>query len=249
MSATGEGEGEHGRRVLWVSGGGSGTGRASALAAARAGWEVAVSGRRPDRLEAVVTEAGALGAGALALAGDVRSPSAVAAAMTAIEERWGRLDGLVLAAGLNAPRRTWADQELGEFEAIVETNLVAVARVVDAALPALRRRGGTVVVISSYAGWRFSPGAGVAYSASKTALAPLCQLLNAQEAGSGVRACHLCPGDVDTEFLAQRPEVPDAAARSAMLSADDVARAVQFVLDSPPHVRVDELVISPVSQR
>jgi NADP-dependent 3-hydroxy acid dehydrogenase YdfG len=88
----------------------------------------------------------------------------------------------------------------------------------------------------------------VAYSASKTALASLCQSLNAQEAASGVRACHLCPGDVDTDFLAQRPEVPGAEARTAMLTAQDVARAVQFVLDSPAHVRVDELVISPVSQ-
>ena len=249
MSATGDGEGERGRRVLWVTGGGSGMGRACALAAAGAGWDVALGGRRADRLAAVVREAEALGAGALALPGDVRSPEVVAAAAKAVEERWGRLDGLVIAAGLNAPRRTWADQDLAEFEAIVETNLVSVARVVDAALPALRRRGGTVVVVSSYAGWRFSPGAGVAYSASKTALAPLCQLLNAQEAGSGVRACHLCPGDVDTEFLAQRPEVPDASARSVMLTADDVGRAVQFVLDSPAHVRIDELVISPVSQR
>jgi len=64
-----------------------------------------------------------------------------------------------------------------------------------------------------------------------------------------VRACHLCPGDVDTDFLLQRPNVPDADARSVMLSAQDVARAVQFVLDAPPHVRIDELVISPVAQR
>jgi NADP-dependent 3-hydroxy acid dehydrogenase YdfG len=103
-------------------------------------------------------------------------------------------------------------------------------------------------VISSYAGWRFSAGAGVAYSASKTALSSLCQSLNAQEAAAGVRACHVCPGDVDTDFLAQRPEVPGAEARTVMLTAHDVARAVQFVLDSPAHVRVDELVISPVSQ-
>jgi NADP-dependent 3-hydroxy acid dehydrogenase YdfG len=137
---------------------------------------------------------------------------------------------------------------LQEFDDIVETNLSAVVRAVQLALPLLRSSAGTVVVISSYAGWRYSPGAGVAYSASKSALASLCQSLNAQEALSGVRACHLCPGDVDTEFLAQRPEVPGAAARSVMLSPDDVARAAQFVLDAPAHVRIDELVISPVSQ-
>jgi NADP-dependent 3-hydroxy acid dehydrogenase YdfG len=224
-------------------------GRASALSAAARGWDIALSGRRADRLDAVAAEVEAQGAGALVLPGDVRSAGYVADCSASIGRRWGHLDGVVLAAGLNAPRRTWADQEMRDFEEIVATNLTSVARVVDVALPALRAAGGTVVVVSSYAGWRFSPGAGVAYSASKAALASLCQLLNLQEAGSGVRACHLCPGDVDTEFLVQRPEVPDEAARSVMLSADDVGRAVQFVLDSPAHVRIDELVISPVSQR
>jgi NADP-dependent 3-hydroxy acid dehydrogenase YdfG len=234
--------------VVWVTGGGSGMGRASALSAASSGWRVALSGRRPERVREVAREVEALGGQVLALPGDVRSIQDVTDCASAIEQAWSRLDGLVLAAGRNAPRRTWQDQDLGELGDIVETNLVAVARVVQVALPQLRRSGGTVVVVSSYAGWRFSPGAGVAYSASKTALASLCQLLNAQEAASGVRACHLCPGDVDTDFLAQRPEVPGAEARSVMLSADDVARAVQFVLDSPSHLRIDELVLSPVSQ-
>ncbi|MFL6134716.1 MAG: SDR family oxidoreductase [Nocardioidaceae bacterium] len=245
---TAEDQVEPHRPVLWVTGGGSGIGRASALSAASNGWRVAVGGRRPERVRAVAREVEALGAEALALPGDVRSIEDVTAWSTAIERTWGRLDGLVLAAGMNAPRRTWHDQDLQELGDIVETNLVSVARVVQLALPPLRRSAGAIVVISSYAGWRFSAGAGVAYGASKTALASLCQSLNAQEAASGVRACHLCPGDVDTEFLAQRPEVPGAEARTAMLTPDDVARAVQFVLDSPAHVRVDELVISPVSQ-
>ncbi|HYO39778.1 MAG TPA: SDR family oxidoreductase [Nocardioidaceae bacterium] len=234
--------------VVWVTGGGSGMGRAAALSAAIRGWRVALSGRRPERVEAVAREVEVAGGEVLALPGDVRSGDDVMATLAAVEERWGRLDALVLAAGRNAPRRTWQDQDLRELGDIIDTNLVSVARVVQLALPQLRSRGGTVVVVSSYAGWRFSPGAGVAYSVSKTALSSLCQLLNAQEAGSGVRACHLCPGDVDTEFLAHRPEVPRAAARSVMLTADDVARAVQFVLESPAHVRIDELVLSPVSQ-
>jgi NADP-dependent 3-hydroxy acid dehydrogenase YdfG len=199
-------------------------------------------------VRAVAHEVEALGGTALSLPGDVRTIDDVAECASAVEQSWGRLDGLVLAAGMNVPRRTWDDQDLREFGDIVETNLVSVARVVQLALPQLRKRSGTIIVISSYAGWRFSPGAGVAYSASKTALASLCQSLNAQEAASGVRACHLCPGDVDTEFLGHRPEVPGEQARSVMLTAEDVARAIQFVLDSPTHVRVDELVISPVSQ-
>ena len=89
----------------------------------------------------------------------------------------------------------------------------------------------------------------MAYAASKTALGALCRSLNEQEAAHGIRACHLCPGDVDSDFLSLRPQVPDAQARAAMLTSADVARAVMFVLESPPHVRIDELVISPVVQR
>ncbi|NQW91788.1 SDR family NAD(P)-dependent oxidoreductase [Curtobacterium sp. VKM Ac-2861] len=237
------------QRVLWVTGGGSGMGAASAEAAARDGWTVVLSGRRVDRLEQVAATITASGGTAAVLPLDAADPAAVASARDTVLERFGRLDAVVLAAGLNAPRRRWDDQSLPDFRAIVDTNLTAVVAVVDAALPALRESGGVVVVVSSYAGWSFQPGAGVAYSASKTALGSVVRSLNQQEAHHGVRATHLCPGDVATDFLDQRPSVPDAAARSVMLQPEDIARAVSFVLEAPSYMRVDELVVSPVSQR
>ncbi|OII18495.1 SDR family oxidoreductase [Curtobacterium sp. MCBA15_013] len=236
-------------RVLWITGGGSGMGAASARAAARDGWTVVLSGRRADRLAAVATEIRDDGGTADVLPLDANDPEAVAAARDTLLAQYGRLDGLVLAAGLNSPQRRWDDQSLLDFRAIVDTNLTAVVTVVDAALPAMRESGGIVVVVSSYAGWSFQPGAGVAYSASKTALGSVVRTLNQQEAGHGVRATHLCPGDVATDFLDQRPSVPDAAARVVMLQPEDIARSVSFVLEAPSHMRVDELVVSPVSQR
>jgi NADP-dependent 3-hydroxy acid dehydrogenase YdfG len=235
--------------VVWVTGAGSGRGGASALALSASGRRVALSGRRREALDAVAAEVVESGGEALVLPLDVGDASAVADARSAVVDRWGRLDGLVLASGVNVPDRSWPALRLAELEEVVDTNLLGVARVIDAALPDLRERRGAVVVVSSIAAWRFSPGSGVAYSASKTALAALCRSLNHDEAASGVRACHLCPGDVDTDFLDHRPEVPDAAARAAMLTPEDVARVVRFVLDSPPHVRIDELVLTPVAQR
>ncbi len=233
--------------VVWVSGAGSGMGRASAVELARAGRRIALSGRRMQALEETAALVREAGGDALVLPLDVGRDDA-SAAVDRIVQEWGRIDALVLAAGLNAPNRMWANQDIDEFERIIQTNTVGVARLVDAALPALREAGGVVVVISSYSGWTYSPMAGVAYGASKTALGVLTRSINTQEAGSGVRACHLCPGDVDSDFLALRPNVPDAAARAVMLSPADVAQAVMFVVDAPAHVRVDELVISPVSQ-
>ncbi|MVA74495.1 SDR family NAD(P)-dependent oxidoreductase [Auraticoccus sp. F435] len=235
-------------KVLWVTGGGSGMGAAAARHAAGQGWRVAISGRREDALAEVAAAITDAGGEVLTVPLDVTDPEQIKTAHEQVVQHWGRLDGLVLSAGLNSPRRAWADQDMDEFARIVDTNLLAVARVIDVSLPELRRSGGVVVIISSYAGWQVSPLAGVAYSASKTALASVAISLNKQEAEHGVRACHLCPGDVATDFLQQRPNVPDEAARAVMLTPDDVGRAVGFVLDSPSHVRIDEVVISPVAQ-
>jgi NADP-dependent 3-hydroxy acid dehydrogenase YdfG len=236
-------------RVVWVTGAGSGMGRAAAVAAAAEGARVVLTGRRPEPLAETARLVAEAGGQSMQLPLDARDPAALSSAHDEIVAAWDGVTDLVLAAGLNTPNRYWRDQSLEGFESIVATNLTAVVRVIDTVLPGMRARGsGQVVVVSSYAGWRFSPHAGVAYTASKTALAAVVASLNAQEAEHGIRACHLCPGDVDTEFLALRPKVPDAEARRVMLSPDDVAVAVLFVLQSPAHVRIDELVISPVSQ-
>jgi NADP-dependent 3-hydroxy acid dehydrogenase YdfG len=236
-------------RALWVTGGGSGMGRAAAVAAAEAGWRVAVSGRRVDSLDQTVRLVREAGGEAIAVPVDVRSRDELAVAHRRIVDAIGPVTGLVLAAGLNSPRRAWGAQSMYEFAAIVETNLTSVAATIELALPGMRAaRSGTVVVLSSRAAWRFSPGSGVAYMASKSAVGALVASLNEAESPNGVRACHLCPGDVDTEFLELRPSVPDAAQRKVMLTPADIGRVVRFVLDSPAHVRIDELVISPVSQ-
>lgn len=235
-------------RTLWVTGAGSGMGRATAIIAAQNGWTVALSGRREQALQETAAEVEALGGRAVVVPLDVRDVAAIDSAAALVAERCGRIDALVLAAGLNSPKRLWSNQLMTEFDAVVATNLTAPAHLIQAALPALRETKGVVVLVSSYSAWTYSPIAGVAYSASKSALSALSRTINSQEAAFGVRACHLCPGDVDTDFLELRPEVPDDAARENMLVPFDVARVIQFVLDSPPHVRFDELVISPVSQ-
>ena len=239
---------DSGPRVLWVTGAGSGMGRASAVSAAP-GRRVVLSGRRLEPLQETAALVREAGGEALVVPLDARVHGEIVAAHATISETWGAVSDVVLSAGRNSPKRTWADQSMDEVEAIINTNFTAVVRTVDVVLPGLRAAGGgQVIVVSSYSSWRFTPYAGVAYSASKSALLALCQTLNAQEAGNGIRACHLCPGDVDSDFLRFRPVVPNAEARSGMLSPQDVGRAVKFVLDSPSHVRIDELVISPISQ-
>ncbi|MCP1415573.1 SDR family oxidoreductase [Paenarthrobacter sp. A20] len=236
--------------TLWVVGGGSGMGRAAAVVAAQKGWNVAVTGRRADAVSETASLIRTAGGDALEVPADARDEASLSEAHKRIVGHWGPVTAVVLAAGLNAPARTWGDQNIGEFAAIIDTNLTSVARVIDLVLPGMRAQGqGNIVVVSSRAAWRFSPGSGVAYMTSKTGLSALVASLNDQEGANGIKACHLCPGDVDTDFLSMRPEVPDAGQRSKMLSAEDIARSVQFILDSPQHVRIDELALSPIGQR
>lgn len=237
-------------RTVWITGAGSGVGRAVAVSAATAGARVVLTGRRAAALAETAEQVRGVGGEALPLVCDTTRTDDLAQAYAALTAQWGAPTDLVLSAGLNAPRRYWRDQSMGEFRAIVDTNLTAAAAVVDQALPDLRTAGGGVIVfVSSVSGWQFSPDAGVAYSASKVALGSLSAHLNAQENRHGVRACSVCPGDIDSDFLSLRPVVPGSSDREQMLSPDDVARTVQFVLDSPPHVCINELVVTPTKKQ
>lgn len=222
-------------------------GAASAALTGASGRRVVLSGRRREALEqtaARIIDAG--GIEPLVVDLDVTDAAALSAAHEHITSTLGQVDELVLAAGLNAPQRTWADQTMTDFARIVETNLVSVARAVDMVLPGMRAAGGgTIVVVSSISAWRLSPGAGVAYTSSKRGLKAITETLNAQEGTHGIRSTLLLPGDVDSEFLRLRPALPDDKTRARMLTADDIARTVQFVLDSPPRVTFDEIVVSP----
>lgn len=233
-------------RTVWITGAGSGVGRAVAETLAASGTRVALSGRRSSALAESADRVRRAGGEALELPLDATEPDQLRAAYANLCRDWDPPTDLVLAAGLNSPNRYWRDQSMADFEAIVATNLTAAAAIVDLVLPDLRAAGGgTVIFVSSVSGWQFSPDAGVAYSASKNALSSLAAHLNAQENRHGIRACALCPGDIDSDFLELRPNVPPEEARRHMLTPEDVARTVQFVLASPAHVCINELVVTP----
>src|SRR6201998_3108295 len=109
-----------GKRVAWVTGGGSGIGEAGAIALADDGWTVVVSGRRKDALDAVVAKIARDGGAAEAIALDVSDATAVQEVADRILARHGRIDLLVNSAGVDVPKRRWAAMELEGWNAIVE---------------------------------------------------------------------------------------------------------------------------------
>ncbi|MFV0332856.1 MAG: SDR family oxidoreductase [Tropicimonas sp.] len=231
-------------KTAWIPGGGSGLGAASAEALARAGARVVLSGRRRDALERVAARIIADGGAAEALPLDVLDRPAIAAAAAAT----GPVDILVYCSGMNVPDRALERLDGADWERIIGVNLNGAAHCVQSVLPGMRARGGgTVIVISSWAGQRMERVAGGAYSASKHALPALCETINIEEAPHGIRATCLMPAEAATDVLDSRPNPPPAEARARMLQPCDIGDMVAFVASAPARVCVNRIVMSPLA--
>ena len=229
-----------------ITGAGSGVGRATAIALAQAGWDVALIGRREDAL--AETRALAVGSGARVASYpcDIGDADAVTATAARVLVELGDVEALVNAAGTNAPKRSLEVLSADDYRAILGVNLNGAYNCVQAFLPAMRARGsGTIVNVISDAGKVASAKAGPAYVMSKFGLAGLTQSINAEERGNGVRAIGLFPGDIDTALLRKRPMLPSAEALARMMRPEDVARCIVFCIELPQHVVVEEMLVRP----
>jgi len=239
-----------GKRVAWITGGGSGIGAAGAEALAADGFTVVVSGRRQDALDAVTAGIAAKGGAAEALALDVSDSAAVIAAVDKIIAAHGRIDCLVNSAGINVPKRSWADMELDGWNKLVEINLNGVLYCMRAVLPAMRaQKDGCIINVSSWAGRHVSKMPGPAYTTTKHAVLALTHSFNMDECVHGLRACCLMPAEVATPILKLRPVVPSVEDQARMLQPDDLGRTIAFVASMPKHVCVNEILISPTWNR
>jgi NAD(P)-dependent dehydrogenase (short-subunit alcohol dehydrogenase family) len=229
-----------------VTGGGSGVGRAVALALVQHGWFVAILGRRPDGLTETLHQAGPRAHHLLAITCDISDPGAVDRVGAQILARWPGVDLLVNAAGTNVPQRALAELSLQDYRTIMGANLDGAFHCVRAFLPVMRRQGrGTIINIVSDAGKWASAKAGPAYVMSKFGLAGLTQSINAEERHHGIRACAIFPGDINTPLLDKRPSPPPPEARARMLQPEDIAACVLFCVQLPQHAVVEELLIRP----
>ncbi|WP_316180671.1 MULTISPECIES: SDR family oxidoreductase [unclassified Bradyrhizobium] len=239
-----------GKRIAWITGGGTGIGEAGALALAAEGWTVIASGRRTAALQAVVAQIAAAGGTAEAVPLDVAKAADVQAAADAILARHGRIDLLVNSAGVNVPKRRWDDMTIEGWNQLVEINLNGVLYCMKAVLPAMRaQQDGTIINVSSWAGRHVSKMPGPAYTSTKHAVLALTHSFNMEECVNGLRACCLMPGEVATPILEQRPVAPSAEEQARMLQPEDLGRTIAFVANMPPRVCVNEILISPTWNR
>jgi NAD(P)-dependent dehydrogenase (short-subunit alcohol dehydrogenase family) len=229
-----------------VTGAGSGVGRAIVLKFAAEGWNVALVSRRPEPLSETIALAGHDARSDLAsFPCDVSDPAAVTAMGEAVLARFGTVDVLVNAAGINVPRRSFELLSLDDWHAVLATNLHGAFYCVRAFLPSMRtRRNGTIININSDVGKIARDLAGPAYVSSKFGLSGLTQQINAEERRHGVRACSICPRDINTPLLDKRPQPPSAEARAGMIQPEDMAALVWLVTTLPSRAIVEEISLS-----
>ena len=237
-------------QVAWVTGAGSGIGEAGALALARDGMTVVLTGRRKEPLEKVAAEIAKSGGTAKVAPADVSDAKAVQKIAEMIRAEFGRLDVLVNNAGTNITARSWGQLRPDGIDTVIGGNLLSAFYVVEAALPIMRDNGGGVMIhTSSWAGRNIGPVSGPAYVAAKHGVVAMSHTINLEECHNGIRSCVLCPGEVATPILRHRsPPVP-AEVQARMLQSEDMGELIAFVARQPPHVCINEVVISPTHNR
>lgn len=237
--------------VAWISGGGTGIGRAAAIALSRAGATVIVSGRRREPLEEVVALLRDAGGRADLELMDLADKAQCYGVAGRILERHGKIDILVNNAAINIPTRHWDNMTDGDFESVINVNLLGVYHCTAAVLPTMREhRDGLIINIASWAAVHNTFLSGAAYSTSKAAMRTMTDTLNMEEGHHGIRATVISPAEVATGFAKQR-ETGGAAegAYDIALQPDDLGETIAFVAQLPVRACINDLVISPSNNR
>jgi NAD(P)-dependent dehydrogenase (short-subunit alcohol dehydrogenase family) len=222
--------------VVLITGALAGIGRATALAFAREGASVVVSGRRDDAGQTLVAELRALGADAEYLRADVRREEDVRALVDKTVARFGRLDVAVNNAGTEGRPGPVVEQTADSYAATFETNVLGTLLSMKHELRVMQPQGsGSIINLSSTMGSRGAPGASL-YTASKHAVEGLTKSAALEGAAFGVRVNAVAPGPVDTELLNR---FTGSAERKAGLIAgvplkragrpEEIAQAVVFL--------------------
>ncbi len=221
--------------VAAITGATAGIGAATARSLVAAGANVALSGRRAERLDALVAELGE--DRAVAVVGDVRDPQHNQDLVAAAVQKWGRLDTVVANAGIGAYGGI-LDLEDDQLREMIETNYTGTVWTVRSAVRQFRAQGdgGDVIIVSSVAGFRGGDDEAV-YAGTKHAQVGLGGSLDRELRAEGTRVTLICPAGTATEFAIGAGREEGSAELDDYLRAEDVAHATRVVLEQPRSVR------------
>ena len=219
-------------RTLLITGASSGIGAATAKAAAKAGWNVALLARSADRLSQLAQD---IGDDAVAIETDVTDPDALGDAVRRTVERFGGIDAVFANAGTGVSQPGIENGEPGEWRTMIDLNIMGVLNTAHATLPELRKTRGMFIVTGSKAGREHFKGS--VYSATKWFIQGFAGNLAEEMREFGGRCCNITPGMVNTEFFDEP--------KPTKLQPEDIADAVVFALEQRDTSAIREIHLMP----
>jgi NADP-dependent 3-hydroxy acid dehydrogenase YdfG len=242
-------------RVAVVTGASSGIGEATAVALAREGYAVVVAARRADRIEGLARRIAADGGRALAVPTDVADEASARALIERAKSEFGSVDVLVNNAGVMLLGPVLG-AELEHWQRMVHVNVLGLMYCTHAALPIMQEQGGGHIVnVSSVAGRTAAAGA-AAYNATKWAVVAFSEAMRQEVLNFDVRVTVIEPGYVDTELQGHNelPAVVESIEKNKerigkVLTSEDIANAIVYAVNQPPHVSINEVLVRPTRQR
>lgn len=239
--------------IVFITGATSGFGRAAARRFAAAGWGLVITGRREDRLKALVDELSAQVPVHYA-ALDVRDAEAVKAVVDGLPEAFKAVKCLLNNAGLALSPNPAQKVELADWHTMIDTNIKGLVNVTHALLPTMiaSGAGASIINIGSIAGQWPYPGSHV-YGGTKAFVKQFSYNLRCDLLGTGVRVTDLAPGIAETEFTLVRTKGDQAASDrlyqgTTALSAEDIAEQMFYIATLPDHICINRVEVMPTRQ-
>ncbi|GGG09089.1 SDR family oxidoreductase [Paenibacillus abyssi] len=239
-------------KVAFITGAGSGIGKASAIQMAKEGAKVALAGLTLETLEEVNAQITESGGEALTLQTDISDEQSITDAYAAVLDRWGKLDIVFANAGINGTLSPIEEMRQEEWNKTIQTNLTGTFLTLKHAIPALKKQGGSIIITSSINGNRVFSNFGMsAYSTSKAGQVALMQMAALELAQFRIRVNAVCPGAIETnidESTDRKKEVEDITIpvefpegdhplRDAPGQAEQVASLITFLAsDEASHI-------------
>lgn len=240
-------------KIALITGATSGIGEATALKMAEAGFDIIITGRRPERLEKLAETIRQKGQEVLSLCFDVRKATEVQTAIDSLKGKWRNINVLINNAGLAVGLNPIQAGLLDDWERMIDTNVKGLLYMTRAVAPLMTaRNSGHIVNIASIAGKEVYPGGNV-YCATKHAVDALSRAMRTDMLRHHIKVTNIAPGMVETEFSLVRYKGDAEAAKNVYngmtpLTNEDIAETILFAITRPAHVCLNDIVIMPTAQ-
>ncbi|MDR1983739.1 MAG: SDR family NAD(P)-dependent oxidoreductase [Prevotellaceae bacterium] len=242
------------KKIALVTGATSGIGKATAIMLADCGFNLIITGRRNERLNELKSQLEIkYKSEALPLCFDIRNRNEVCNAIENIPAKWKNISVLVNNAGLAVGLNHIQDGLFDDWERMIDTNIRGLLYITRCVAPMMiENKQGHIINIGSVAGKDVYENGNV-YCATKYAVDALSKAMRIDMLKHNIKVTNVCPGAVETEFSIVRFKDDTERAKATYdrmtpLNGDDIANVIRFVISLPPHVCVNDIVVTPTSQ-